>query len=172
MQDYFNRDISINEIIQGKGFPAGLYFMKKKIAKLIYPLDSSIIYEDWYIFMMLRLNNITIKYVDKSLGMYRQVPNSDYRGVNNFKKRVFKYRTERDIKMLEIFTGILPSDYIPILKLRISKLTLSTKGKLLNILKSEHSVDTKFKIIIKRYFYGFYHIYIKIKLGRARNKKK
>ncbi len=167
MQEYIDGEVSINRIIEGIGFPAGLYFMKKKIANLLYPLDSSISYEDWYIYMILALNNIHIKYIDKPLGMYRQVPNSAFGGVNNYGKRIYRYRAERDIRMLEFFINILPLEYIPIAKRRISILELSTKGRLIDILKSQHSIDTKIKIVVKRYLYEVYYLYTKQKSARA-----
>lgn len=167
MKEYIEEEISIGRIIEGKGFPSGLYFMKKKIVNLLYPLDSSISYEDWYIYMILALNNIQIKYIDKSLGMYRQVPNSAFGGVNNFGKKIYRYRAKRDIRMLEFFINILPSEHISIAKRRISVLTLSTKGRLLDILKSQHSIDTKMKIMVKRYLYEVYYLYIKLKSARV-----
>lgn len=164
MQEYIEDKVSIKSIIEGKGFPAGLYFMKRKIANLLYPLDLNISYEDWYIYMILALNNINIKYIDKSLGMYRQVPNSAFGGVNNFQKKIYRYRAERDIRMLEFFITILPSEYISIANSRISILKLSTQSSLRDVLRSNHSRKTKIKIIIKRYFYEVYHLYIKVKL--------
>lgn len=162
MREYIEEKISIENIIEGKGFPSGLYFMKKEIADLLFPLNLSISYEDWYIYMMLALNNIKIKYIDTPLGMYRQVPNSAFGGVNNFGKKIYRYRAERDIKMLEFFITILPSQYISIAKCRISKLSLSTRGMLMEILRSNHSMETKMKILIKRYIYGVYYLLIKL----------
>jgi len=167
MREYIDGEVSINRIIEGKGFPSGLYFMKKEIANLLYPLDSSISYEDWYIYMILALNNINIKYIDKPLGMYRQVPNSAFGGVNNFQKKIYRYRAERDIRMLEFFINILQPEHIPFAKRRISILTLSTKGKLIDILRSQHSIDTKIKILVKRYLYEFYYLYVKQKLAKS-----
>jgi hypothetical protein len=169
MQEYINKDIAINEILMGKSFPAGMYFMTKKTANYIYPLDSDIIYEDWYIYMKLALRDIKIKFLDKSLGMYRQVPNSDYGGVSNFNKKIYKYRAERDIKMLDFFINILPLDYVSIAEDRISIVSLSINGNIFNILTAKHPFKVKIRIIVMRYFYWIYHIYAKLKFRKYRN---
>jgi len=161
--EYEGKIISLEDIIEGKGFPSGLYFMRTEVANLIFPLDTNIPYEDWYMYMFLNMNNIDLKYVDTPLGMYRQVSDGAFGGVNNFDKHITRYRNERDIKMLEYFLDLLPAEYSSLIKRRISLLTLSTKGNLLEILTSDHSIDMKSRIIIKRYFFMIYYIITKLK---------
>lgn len=156
MSEYTEESVSIKDIINGKGFPSGLYFFRRRVIELIFPLHNSISYEDWYIYMKLAVNNIKIKYINKSLGMYRQVPNSAYGGVNNESSKVYRYRSLRDIEMLKYFLNIVPIEFKQDVKQRTLMLNLSINGTIFDILFSDFSFSSKIKILLKRYFYTLY----------------
>lgn len=153
---YKSNKTSISEVIQGKGYPSGLYIMKRHVVDAIYPLHEKATYEDWYIYMMIISKKFTIKYYDQTLGLYRQVPNSAFGGVNNNSRSVVLYRMKRDITMLGLFMEILPEQYIEEVSKRLTLLRLSTDGTLREIIGFNTKPNEKIKIFIKRYFHTFY----------------
>lgn len=165
IKTYENGANSINDVIHGKGYPSGLYMMKRNVADSIYPINENATYEDWYIYMMLRLNSYTIKYYDKSLTLYRQVPNSAFGGVYNNNREVFLYRNKRDIKMLELFREILPDEYDNEISNRLYKLKLTADGTFGEIMFGKFVLKEKIQILIKRYFYNLYVQIVNIKIN-------
>lgn len=130
--------------------------MRRDVVNVIYPIPEKATYEDWYIYMMITLKDFSIKFYEKSLGLYRQVPNSAFGGVNNNSRSVFLYRINRDIKMLELFREILPEQYEEEVSNRLTELRLTTEGTLKEIILFKTKPKEKAKIFIKRFFYDSY----------------
>lgn len=147
---------AISDIIRGQGHPSGLYMLRRHVVDTIFPIDPRATYEDWYLYMMIHLNSFSVEHFDRSLGLYRQVPNSAFGGVDNKNKRIFHYRLERDIKMLELFGEILPVEYVAQVEHRTKELQLTVRGTFKDIMCFEIPLSTRLKILIKRFWYEGY----------------
>jgi hypothetical protein len=137
--------------------------MKKSLFNKIFPIPDEAVYEDWYITLMLVITNSKINKYQKSLNIYRQVKNSAYNGVNNYNKKTFLYRTNRNIQMLHLFRNILPPTYFSEIDTRIIYFKLTSTGSFVEIINSTFPIFTKFKILLKRYFYHIFFAYYKIR---------
>jgi len=163
MEQCSKQNTNIYDVIKGKSFPSGNYFMKKKVIDAIFPIPEESSYEDWYIYMILIKNNFKVLNYDKSLAIYVQTPNSAYGGFYDNSYKIVKYRAKRDIKMLNIFKNILPNQYEFIINYRIKELELLVKGNFIEIVKSKLKLEKKIKMILKKYFNFLYKILIFLK---------
>ncbi len=160
---YTASDVSIQDVIKGLTYPSGCYLMTKNCVEQIFPLPEEAPFEDRYIFMMIIYRNYSIKYLDQSLAVYRQTAGSAYGGVYNFNKKIFLYRVERDLKMVQLFHKILPPEYHYETNRRIEELGLLQAGSAGTIWASNAKFIKKLHIIFIKYFYGLYRCILFLK---------
>ncbi len=157
--------INIERVIDGLGLPSGLYFMKSEILKLIFPIPKDATYEDWYIMLMIALNNLKVKILDEVLCDYIMTGKNTFGGVFNHSRDIFLYRTKRDEKMLRLFIELLPYYYHDQIKKIICEENLILSGNFPKILKSEISRKKKIKLLLVKYCWIIYYLYISIKIA-------
>lgn len=163
MEQYSKQNTTIYDVIKGKSFPSGNYFMKKETINKIFPIPEESSYEDWYMYMMVIKNNFKVLNFNKSLAIYVQTPNSAYGDLYDNSYKIIKYRTKRDIKMLNIFKNILPNQYKFAINYRQEELELLVEGNFIKIVKSKLKFDKKIKMILKKYFNFLYKILVFLK---------
>lgn len=158
IEQYSKKNITIYDVINGTGLPSGNYFMKENTINKIFPIPEDATYEDWYIFLKLIQEKFNIKYYNRPLVLYRQVPNSSYGGVFNSSYEIIKYRAKRKIKMLKVFQEILPNQYKLLINFKMKEYELLSEGNIFKIIRSNLKLDKKIKMILKIHLNFLYRI--------------
>lgn len=125
---------SVSQVVRGAGAPSGCYLYTRALAEEVFPIPLAATYEDWYIAMVIALNEYTIHCIPESLGVYRQGSDNAYGGVYNFSGDALRFRIGRDVRMLDVFDVIVKAkggsqDLVHALQLQRAELQVYLDGR-------------------------------------------
>ena len=83
--------------------PRAVWTISRNIAEKIFPMPTSLPYEDVWFSLIIKKNAGNIKYINKPLYNYRQHSSQTFGGVLNYSEKVIVFRAKRLVNLIKEF---------------------------------------------------------------------
>ena len=133
--------------------PRCVWSFNRSIADKIFPMPTSLPFEDVWFSMSIKYYSQRLHYLDESLYKYRQHSNQTYGGILNFEPEINQFRAKRMLKVINTLETLDPFQQKNNFKLMNNYYHLIADQKgFLDVILAPIGVSLKAKIILLTYF--------------------